>query len=334
MREPENAAARRSYPARLPSTLQMSAERIYAIAGLTIASDIVLPGLATAGATSPDAVVFRLAPVPESLDSSAIAFAGGAWDGAHLLLTITGVARYLISQSTIDVDPVPGSDPADVRAFLLGTVFGAFCHVRGIFPLHASAIEHAAGCIAFTGDSGAGKSTMVAALAARGHQVITDDVAYLRTDARNCVWVHPGANRLRLWDSAMDGLGYDRRAFERELRGQDKYLVPARQVADPLKPRRLRAVFQLEEEASNAAPAIERIRGAAAASILLGNTYRLYLAEIMGQKPRVFSRAVEAASQTDVFLLRRPKDFAALGHVVELVENRLEAIGADPAPSS
>ncbi len=80
------------------------------------------------------------------------------------------------------MDLAPSSDHDEVRAYLLGAVFGALCHQRGITPLHASAIDVADGCVAFVGASGAGKSTLVAALARRGHQIIADDECFLQLE--------------------------------------------------------------------------------------------------------------------------------------------------------
>ena len=66
--------------------------------------------------------------------------------------------------------------PADVRLFLLGSVWGALALQRGLLPLHASAVGRGRTVHAFTGPPGAGKSTLAAALAARGYPLFTDDM--------------------------------------------------------------------------------------------------------------------------------------------------------------
>ena len=52
----------------------------------------------------------------------------------------------------------------EFELFLWGTVFGAVTWLNGFFALHASAVEFGGRAIAFTADSGGGKSTLAAAL--------------------------------------------------------------------------------------------------------------------------------------------------------------------------
>src|SRR6185436_17962029 len=59
---------------------------------------------------------------------------------------------------------------------LVRSVTGAVLQQRGLLPLHASALLLGAGAIALLGPSRAGKSTLAAALARRGHPVLADDV--------------------------------------------------------------------------------------------------------------------------------------------------------------
>jgi len=192
----------------------------YVLAGLRVRSEFELQGVSKSS-SGDEEVVVQQAPFNDSLKAATLTLPDTEWDGERLLIRIKGTARYLVTQNRIDVDPYEGSDPGDIRAYLMGTVFGALCHLRGIFPLHASAIETGGGCVAFTGDSGAGKSTLVAALSRRGHQVIADDVSFVEPDERGRVCVWPGVHRLRLWESAMEGLGLPREGTEREFRGYD-----------------------------------------------------------------------------------------------------------------
>lgn len=64
----------------------------------------------------------------------------------------------------------------DAATYLLGPVFGVFLRQIGTPCLHASAVVLGGKAILFAGDQGAGKSTTAAALAQRGHAVLTDDI--------------------------------------------------------------------------------------------------------------------------------------------------------------
>ena len=103
----------------------------------------------------------------------------------------------------------PPATLEDTATYLAGPVIGFVLRLRGRLALHASAVCMGAGAVALVGRHGAGKSTIAAALAKRGHPVVTDDVLHLSQAGSG--WVaHPFAEHLRLWpDGAMLALGGD-----------------------------------------------------------------------------------------------------------------------------
>lgn len=302
----------------------------YTLAGLHLISEIALSGVATCAddLSKSEVVRIRQTSVPKELNAPIATYPDAQWNGEELLITISGIARYLVSADEIDFEPFEGAGLGDVRAYLLGTVFGALCHLRGIFPLHASTIELVDRCVAFTGDTGAGKSTMAASLIARGHRLISDDVTYFRRAPSGRLEIWPGTTRLRLWESAMEGLGYGKEGVEREFRGFDKFLLPASSPDNADCPRRLHAIYQLVAAPSGAPVEIEQLRGASAMEALLQNTYRLFIAEDTGRKSQVFAVCAEVARNVPVFRLRRPKDFGVLDAVLSAFERHSAEIAA------
>ena len=132
------------------------------------------------------------------------------------------------------------SNSGDVCAYLLGTMLGVLGHQRGTPPLHASVIDFSEGCIALVGEKGAGKSTLAASLARRGHRVIADDVCFLQLDHSCEVRAWPGSNRVRLWEDAMVALGCGGAGLERDAPGCNKYFIPVGPAPNSMKPRCLR----------------------------------------------------------------------------------------------
>jgi hypothetical protein len=268
--------------------------------------------------------VIRRATVPEALSSAVVTFDQGQFNGKEVLLNYPGVGRFLLRDGNeILVDPASDSNECEVRAYLLGTVFGILCHQRGILPLHASAIDVVDGCVAFIGKIGAGKSTLAAALARRGHQVIADDVCFLRLDDNGVVQAWPGVNRIRLWEDAMTALGCDDPGVERETRGYNKYLIPLRPAPNSMKPRRLCRIYALHAAPDDGAANLTQIRGVAALEVLMQNVYRLSFAERMGHKPAAFALCAAAASDIPVFRFSRRWGFGLLHEGVEFLENHL-----------
>lgn len=269
-------------------------------------------------------VRIRRASVPDKLTAPTVVRGDAQYDGKAFLLTIPNVARYLIQEGTdILVDAESGADQNDISAYLLGSALGVLCHQRGIVPLHSAAIDIEDGCAAFVGPSGAGKSTLAAALAARGHQVVADDVGYLQFDRHGAVMFWPGISRMRLWEDAVAALDCRGPGIEREYRGYNKYLVPIRTPADPFTARRLLRVYYLNLAPADSAVNISRVQGAAGVEFLMQNIYRLPYAEFMGRKPAAFVICTAMARQLPLFQFNRQMRFEILQEAVELLERHL-----------
>lgn len=89
----------------------------------------------------------------------------------------------------------------DCELYLWGTVFGAVAWLNGLVPLHASAVDVGGRIVAFTADSGGGKSTLAAGLAGMGLPHICDDTLVVSIADR--IMAMPDAKPLKLWDDAL-----------------------------------------------------------------------------------------------------------------------------------
>ncbi len=301
---------------------------IYRFSGLRIVSDFPLLGLPVCRneAKAPCEVVIRCAPIPEEVASATAKFLDGHYSGTYNgreVLLSRALGRFLLrAGEEILIDLAPASNDDDVRAYLLGAVFGTLCHQRGITPLHASAIDMADGCVAFVGASGAGKSTLVAALARRGHEIIADDECFLQLGSNGDVQAWPGISRIRLWEDARAALGFDSPRVEQEMQGHNKCPVTVCPPRNPIQSRPLRRVYQLQR-VPNGVTEVTRLHGADAVEVLMQNVYPPGLAKHLGYQPHVFNVCTTVARDVPVFRFSRPWDFAALDQGIELLENHL-----------
>jgi len=301
----------------------------YTLGGLRIASDFPLFGLPVCRTQAQEncEVVIRCAPIPVGIASVTVKFRHAEYserqNGREILLEFPAVGRFLLrAGKEILMDLAPSSYDDEVQAYLLGAVFGALCHQRGITPVHASAIDVAEGCIAFVGASGAGKSTLVATLARCGYEVFTDDACFLQLGTDGHVQAWPGINRIRLWEDARLALGFDGPDVERETCGYAKYRIPVRPLRNPARSRRLHRVYQLHR-APNGAPEVTRLQGAAAVEVLMQNVYPPGLAERLGYKPHTFIACTAAARHVPVFRFSRPWNVATLSQGTKILEDHL-----------
>jgi len=123
--------------------------------------------------------------------------------------------RFLYSDGIMfdissDGENVQGSWPSkmsleDALTYLLGPVFGFILRLRGFTALHASAAVINGHAVAFVGGGGAGKSTIVAALARAGHRILSDDIAVLE-EASGTFRIKPSYPHIRLWPDSVSVL--------------------------------------------------------------------------------------------------------------------------------
>ncbi len=293
--------------------------QFYRVSGLSVASEIDLPGL-IAGAPKPSPqVTIRRGSVPEDLPDSSAAGPTWAIAGKQFLLRIPDIARFLlINGSEIVVEPEAPTRVSDIPIFILGTVFGVLLHQRGQIVLHASAVRVNGRAVVFCGASGAGKSTLAAALAQRGYPLVTDDVCALAIGGSDAPLVHPDGRHLKLWAQAIDRLDLAQQRGERVRECLEKYYVdPAENFTGPLP---LGAVYALREARPPHQAGIERPNVVDAALLLRRNAYRPLLVRRMNQKANYFHAATAIANSAGIFYLTRALDFAKMPEVIASLE--------------
>lgn len=231
--------------------------RLYSAYGLAIGSVLDLPELIPS--TTPEAgvvdVVVRLGRVerkPQHIGTNGYGFWATADEACHFLQK---VGAFLVRGGReIVVDAAPDVEDRVLRLSILGPALALLLHQRGCLVLHSSVVARAGDAAAILGDSGWGKSTIAAALHAKGYDFVADDVAAI-TIGPDGPHVLPGYPQAKLWPDAATLLGetpeslpllhprFDKRGW-RTARGFSS------------EPRRLVSIYVI---APGSAPAIERL---------------------------------------------------------------------------
>jgi hypothetical protein len=252
--------------------------------GLDLSGDFALPGLRRCREPSPGphtrlrlVTPARLAagwPAAETRRVSQNAEPGTTIDhheGSGYLFSVRGLGAFGLAGDGLDIRCAPdGSvDAWHWQRYLVGQVLPFASLLRGREVFHAGAVALAGSLVAFMGDSGIGKSTLVANLHLMGLDVVTDDVLAVQRNGRGVVG-HPGLATLKLRPAARSlvpdhsRLGPPVEADAHELR------FPVERPDSPLP---LRLVYLLEPGEGDQ-PAIEE-HPAAEAMPLLAATFNL-----------------------------------------------------------
>lgn len=183
----------------------------YKVFGLTIDSEIEIPG-------------FPLHPAPESPDVEIalgdIPLGGMEHDGFR---RVSAKAKDLLRASVVDgerilVHPVEGGDRLFMTAVVSGELMAVLLRQRGLQVLHGSAVARNGRGVGFIGDSGWGKSTLANSLMNRGWRLLTDDLLVIAEDGSGEPAVHriiPGHASMRLSPEAAEHFGEERHRLPR-----------------------------------------------------------------------------------------------------------------------
>lgn len=299
---------------------------VYRLSALKLVSDIELPELMPwiGRCDAPTELAFRLGPVPCRLDAPDHIAAGFQTEGRRrYLMKFLDEARVLIENGReVTLEPAPGADLTEARAILMAPVQAVLWHQRGLLPLHASAIGVNGSAVALAGPSGAGKSTLAAALSAKGHDVLADDICIV--DAAKGGEIIPSTPRLRLWRDALDHLGIAVEGLPRALSRQEKYLIEGGEWGSGAERYKLAAIVLLSRQMADAV-AIERLRGARSVVELHSVVHMLPAARALGLDPAIFTALTGlTAAGVTVWHLAMPDDWARLDEAAAKVLTLLD----------
>jgi hypothetical protein len=231
---------------------------------------------------------------------------------------VPGAAAFEIRNGReVVVSVEPGASPGDLQTCISGTVLGLLCILRNLLPLHASCVRMGSGAVCFAGHSGAGKSTLAAALAQRGHPLLSDDVCAIDVTAGRPV-VLPSFPAVRLADRSVNAVGLPGRHGEHL--GQDRFKQHLRFTPAETIPVSLSAIYRLQAVESVAGEAVQEKRGAESLILLQGEIFRYNIARRLGFADALFSAAARVCSSTPVRVLSRRFSLSCLGETVRMLE--------------
>jgi hypothetical protein len=292
----------------------------YQAFGLSITSEIECPELIPVDGAAD--VRVRFGSVPEKLDDPA---GQGAWyqvSARELLLKPDHVAHFWVTDGTdVVIQRAREASDEDIRAYLLGSVFGALLHQRGILPLHASAIATARGAVAFAGPVGIGKSTLAAVFHKRGYHVLADDICAVSLTARGAPLVTPAYPQLNLWADALNKIGSPIEILRRTRIVTEKYGLPvSAQFSTVSVP--LHAIYELSSTNMTRLH-LTSVTGLDKLALIRDDTFRLNYLKGMDQRDHYMQIASAIAQHARLSRIARPDGIFLLDELADLVENDL-----------
>ncbi len=205
------------------------------------------------------------------------------------------------------------AEQAPICQALLGVVLAVLLYQRGLYILHASAAAISNIAIAFLGDSGAGKSSALAASVDQGFIGITDDLTAIHINTDNAS-LYSGVPKMKLSSAAVAHLQL---APSTPAAEESAFAFP---TASPSKAYDLRNLYILEygpvwaiEPVSQQQAIIELLRFSGLKSVL------------PVRDRHHFKQAAQLANRVNLYRLRRPRDLNQLSQLSELLKDHVRS---------
>ncbi len=161
-------------------------------------------------------------PTPHSLFDNLLSQTSWQMDRGKFLLRGEGDHYFYYRKGRgVTIERGDIADLSEESLWLNGSVYSAIASINGLVPIHASAVSIEGRVFAFTGPGGAGKSTLVAALAKLGLPMYCDDTLVLDLTDEDRIMCLPGHKRLKLRPDAVELTGATRE--EKVSTTVDKY---------------------------------------------------------------------------------------------------------------
>ena len=232
---------------------------------------------------------------------------------------IPEIATYWMQDGNlISIELCHGADLPMAKQYLLGSCLGMIMLQRNMIAIHGGTIVFDGKGVIFTGDRGAGKSTITSALRLKGYPFVADDVSSIEVGQRH--FIHPGFPQQKLCQDAMYQLGYKLDEFKTLMSDtQMKYLIPAHESFVYHKVP-LHGIVELKVIDDIHEIQVELLKGQEKLMTIYGNIYRIEMKQFAGVNPEYFKKCVEIAKEIPVYRISRPKGLMTVDAQIKWLE--------------
>ena len=235
---------------------------------------------------------------------------------------IDNIATYCITNgNNIEIEVCENADMQLMKVYVMCSCLGFIMLQRDMVAIHGGVIEMDNKAVIFTGDRGAGKSTLTTALREKGYKFISDDVASIKID--KVPFVMPGFPYQKLCESAMNNFGYDKEDYTSFMSDKEvKYIVPAKDQF-VYEEKELTAIVKLTVGDVDEVT-IEELTGSEKLNNIIENIYRgEYLKYLGGMNPQYFKKCIDIAKNIRFFKITRPANKFTVDEQITLIERSL-----------
>lgn len=301
----------------------MNKTYFYSVYGLDIESEIKIPKFIEKKSqnNNTDVVTIKYGNLPDNfIEGKRNNNLKMIFENNKVWFEIEDLASYYIEGGKIIIiTPYAGADIELLRVYIMCSCLGFIMLQREQVAIHGGVINIDGNALIFTGDRGAGKSTLTTALRNKGYHFTSDDVAATYFD--KVPYVYPGFPYQKLCDDAMDTLGYEREGLSTIVGdGKVKYIVPAFDSFYD-KPAPLTSIVKLTVGDVDKVT-IDIVTGQEKLMLIMKNVYRQeFLGFMGGMSPVFIKKCIDIAKHITCYKLTRPKEGFTVNEQINIIED-------------
>ncbi|MDB8558241.1 hypothetical protein [Turicibacter sanguinis] len=293
----------------------------YLVYGLKVLSDIECPELVELDELREDEydVLIEVGQVSAEIHERIEEGRGSSYTNESMWFHIKEIATYWMRDGNlISIELCDEANLQMAKQYLLGSCLGMIMLQRNMIAIHGGTIVFDGKGVIFTGDRGAGKSTITSALRLKGYPFVADDVSSVEAGPPH--FIHPGFPQQKLCQDTMRKLGYSLDGFKTLMSDtQIKYLIPAREsfVYDKVP---LHGIVELKVNDELDEIRLSILSGQEKFMTIYNNIYRIEMKRFAGVNPEYFKKCVEITKDIPVYRIERPKGVMTVDAQIKWLE--------------
>jgi hypothetical protein len=275
-------------------------------------------------------VEIQRASVPEQLDNPTHSgYKFQATEG-QLLIQTHRIGRILVSYgTTMQIQPGTDTSPAELSGLALGWGMAALLHQRGLLPIHGATLVKDGQAFTITAPNGVGKSLLSMTMLRRGYQLLDDNTSVIDIGHHGSQMpqepkvprplVHPGTDRVKLWQDTLDRLQLDSHGLDPVLNKSGKFFWT---VGEDQRARRAAPLKQIYALVPNSPQlTVQRLQGPPALEALRQAVYKLDYRQAVGRPAQLMRDIFKLGQQVQVIQIQIPDPRPSPEALADLIEH-------------
>lgn len=229
---------------------------------------------------------------------------------------------YISNGNTIIIEPIENPNYEHLKAYLLSRSFAILLFQRNKVALHGSAILFDDKVYAFCGRSGAGKSSLSAALTIEGYKMLSDDLSVLEFDNNNKPLVHSGFAQHKLCADTMEYFNISSDSLTKVDHHVNKFGIPTdNYFINESYPLSIIIEITVDyKNENNNVVTINELTGQEKLQAIFRNTFKPEMMTDIGLNPHYLKQCLNTAKNIKVFKLTRPRGIFTLKEQIALIK--------------